>query len=55
MNDKTGPVHWHAMDADEVLMRLDASCDGLTREQAGLRISKSHDLLRRVDDWDLHR
>lgn len=32
-------MHWHALAADEALDRLDTGADGLTTDEAGLRLS----------------
>jgi Ca2+-transporting ATPase len=37
MNEETPPVHWHTMDPEEVLKRLESKADGLDEAQAKRR------------------
>ena len=41
MNDEAPGAHWHALDPDEALKRLDSSTEGLTGEEATRRLQET--------------
>lgn len=41
MNEQSLNKHWHTIDAQEALKRLDVSEDGLSQAQAGERLEKA--------------
>lgn len=41
MNDEAPSAHWHALDPDEALKRLDSSTEGLTGEEATRRLQET--------------
>src|SRR3990172_2799424 len=53
MNDEAPGAHWHALDPDEALKRLDSSTEGLTGEEATRRLQETglNSLLGFFQEW----